>query len=173
MVCQGCLTFHHTRKNCKRYIICGHCNETDQTNHNCTCSTIEYRHCVDHHPKIPVSVQFINTRRKSVSFKLGRRFPDKQKLLLIHWTQISWWISQKLPKHYQKPRSNLKIMQNQLKMIICEIRMATTREREIKLMMSNIKQVKIVRPPTTTVSMTTTGRKMNLTTAIIQIVECM
>ena len=41
-------------------------------------------------PQNPASVQFIGTRRKSVSFKLVRRFPDnKQKLLLIYRTQIS------------------------------------------------------------------------------------
>ena len=41
-------------------------------------------------PQNPASVQSISTRRKSVSFKLGRRFPDnKQKLLLIYRTQIS------------------------------------------------------------------------------------
>ena len=52
--------------------------------------------------------------------------------------------------------------------------MATTRDSEIKLLMSNIKQVKIARRPTATVSMTRTGRKrrkMKLMTAIIQIIK--
>ena len=51
MVCQGCLDFGQTRKNCKRdLIICGRCKETDHTSHNCTSNTIECHHCGDDHP---------------------------------------------------------------------------------------------------------------------------
>ena len=114
MMCQKCLDFGHTQKNCKRDIsICGRCNQLDHMSRDCNSDTTECHHCRDH-PTKSSKCSLYRYEKEICIIKIRQKVSRQQaKLFLIFKIQISWWILQKPLELLLVSIKNLTIQANQ------------------------------------------------------------